>query len=283
MIIYSLILFIAASSSVWQNQQRLSGSRFPVGPGTQSLLSSSPRSANHFPPKCFADHHLKLQSTTKHELAHEELKRYITAMASRKLAGDSTRHEQLQSEDHDGPQTNVSSCTEAQNLNTTASRTVIRRRRPDPKLHPIQAMSFVGLKNLFFRRTITPVPRTMSKYDWSNGSSQPLLRPGEHSNQSMTETNQTAPTDSDNGDIESQSVDSKTEKANQKKGFRIDARIISDATIGLSDGLTVPFALTAGLSALGNTKVVIYGGFAELIAGAISMGLGGYLGAKSEA
>lgn len=67
-----------------------------------------------------------------------------------------------------------------------------------------------------------------------------------------------------------------------KKAFKIDARIISDATIGLSDGLTVPFALTAGLSALGNTQVVIYGGLAELIAGAISMGLGGYLGAQSE-
>ncbi|KAH9825617.1 calcium transporter [Teratosphaeria destructans] len=64
---------------------------------------------------------------------------------------------------------------------------------------------------------------------------------------------------------------------------RINPRIISDATIGLSDGLTVPFALTAGLSALGQTKVVIYGGFAELVAGGISMGLGGYLGAKSEA
>ncbi|KIN02023.1 hypothetical protein OIDMADRAFT_161843 [Oidiodendron maius Zn] len=86
---------------------------------------------------------------------------------------------------------------------------------------------------------------------------------------------------SDEGDVESQ--DSKIEKANGKKGFKVDARVISDATIGLSDGLTVPFALTAGLSALGNTKVVIYGGFAELIAGAISMGLGGYLGAKSEA
>ncbi|KKK22238.1 hypothetical protein P175DRAFT_0500508 [Aspergillus ochraceoroseus IBT 24754] len=65
------------------------------------------------------------------------------------------------------------------------------------------------------------------------------------------------------------------------KGF-IDGRVISDAIIGLSDGLTVPFALTAGLSALGDTKVVVFGGFAELIAGAISMGLGGYLGAKSE-
>lgn len=67
------------------------------------------------------------------------------------------------------------------------------------------------------------------------------------------------------------------------KSSRIDPRIISDAIIGLSDGLTVPFALTAGLSALGNTQVVIYGGLAELIAGSISMGLGGYLGAKSEA
>ncbi|KAK3215548.1 hypothetical protein GRF29_8g335015 [Pseudopithomyces chartarum] len=67
------------------------------------------------------------------------------------------------------------------------------------------------------------------------------------------------------------------------RSSRIDPRIISDAIIGLSDGLTVPFALTAGLSALGNTHVVIYGGLAELIAGSISMGLGGYLGAKSEA
>jgi vacuolar iron transporter family protein len=84
-------------------------------------------------------------------------------------------------------------------------------------------------------------------------------------------------------DVESQDTISSSEKSAVKKAFRIDARIISDATIGLSDGLTVPFALTAGLSALGNTRVVIYGGLAELIAGAISMGLGGYLGAKSEA
>lgn len=62
----------------------------------------------------------------------------------------------------------------------------------------------------------------------------------------------------------------------------ISARVISDAIIGLSDGLTVPFALTAGLSTLGNTRVVIFAGLAELTAGAISMGLGGYLGAKSE-
>ncbi|KAI7279846.1 putative vacuolar iron transporter Ccc1 [Hortaea werneckii] len=68
----------------------------------------------------------------------------------------------------------------------------------------------------------------------------------------------------------------------KKKSSKIDPRVISDAIIGLSDGLTVPFALTAGLSALGNTRVVIFAGLAELTAGAISMGLGGYLGAKSE-
>ena len=71
--------------------------------------------------------------------------------------------------------------------------------------------------------------------------------------------------------------------ASRKSWINFDlARFFGDVTIGLSDGLTVPFALTAGLSALGDTNVIIYGGFAELVAGAISMGLGGYLSAKSE-
>ncbi|GAA5806785.1 hypothetical protein MFLAVUS_000133 [Mucor flavus] len=60
------------------------------------------------------------------------------------------------------------------------------------------------------------------------------------------------------------------------------AEIVRDAIIGLSDGLTVPFALAAGLSSLGSSKLVIYGGAAELVSGAISMGLGGYLAARSE-
>jgi vacuolar iron transporter family protein len=84
-------------------------------------------------------------------------------------------------------------------------------------------------------------------------------------------------------DVESQTstlLDAEPEE--ERSRTRVDPRIISDAIIGLSDGLTVPFALTAGLSALGNTKVVIFAGLAELTAGAISMGLGGYLGAKSE-
>ncbi|KAJ8659692.1 hypothetical protein O0I10_004671 [Lichtheimia ornata] len=60
------------------------------------------------------------------------------------------------------------------------------------------------------------------------------------------------------------------------------AEVVRDIIIGLSDGLTVPFALAAGLSSLGNSKIVVYGGAAELVSGAISMGLGGYLAALSE-
>jgi vacuolar iron transporter family protein len=52
----------------------------------------------------------------------------------------------------------------------------------------------------------------------------------------------------------------------------------------MSDGLTVPFALAAGLSSIANsTRIVITGGLAEIAAGAIAMGLGGYLAAKSDA
>ena len=88
------------------------------------------------------------------------------------------------------------------------------------------------------------------------------------------------------GDASSSQADStetSSTTSSERSKSKIDARVISDAIIGLSDGMTVPFALTAGLSAIGDTRVVIFGGFAELFAGAISMGLGGYLVAKSEA
>lgn len=62
----------------------------------------------------------------------------------------------------------------------------------------------------------------------------------------------------------------------------IDPDVVRDIIIGLSDGLTVPFALTAGLSSLGASRVVILAGLAELIAGAISMGIGGFLASQSE-
>lgn len=58
---------------------------------------------------------------------------------------------------------------------------------------------------------------------------------------------------------------------------------ITDIVIGMSDGLTVPFALAAGLSgAVQSNAVVITAGVAEIVAGSIAMGLGGYLAGKTE-
>jgi len=58
---------------------------------------------------------------------------------------------------------------------------------------------------------------------------------------------------------------------------------ITDMVIGMSDGLTVPFALAAGLSgAVNSNTVVITAGVAEIVAGSIAMGLGGYLAGKTE-
>lgn len=51
----------------------------------------------------------------------------------------------------------------------------------------------------------------------------------------------------------------------------LDPDIVRDAIIGLADGLTVPFALTAGLASLNNSKLVVVAGLAELFSGAISM------------
>ncbi|EIW70564.1 membrane fraction protein [Tremella mesenterica] len=62
----------------------------------------------------------------------------------------------------------------------------------------------------------------------------------------------------------------------------ISPEVVRDVIIGLSDGLCVPFALSAGLSNLGSSRLVIGGGLAELCAGAISMGLGGYLASQAE-
>src|ERR1043166_9567604 len=57
-----------------------------------------------------------------------------------------------------------------------------------------------------------------------------------------------------------------------------------DIVIGMSDGLTVPFALAAGLSgAVDSTSLIITAGLAEVAAGAIAMGLGGYLAARTDA
>jgi len=58
---------------------------------------------------------------------------------------------------------------------------------------------------------------------------------------------------------------------------------VRDVVIGMADGLTVPFALAAGLSgAVANTRLIVVGGLAEIAAGSIAMGLGGYLAAQGD-
>ncbi|HEY6230688.1 MAG TPA: VIT1/CCC1 transporter family protein [Pyrinomonadaceae bacterium] len=64
--------------------------------------------------------------------------------------------------------------------------------------------------------------------------------------------------------------------------------VVRDVVIGMSDGLTVPFALAAGLTgglqgAANPTAIIVTAGLAEIAAGSIAMGLGGYLAAKSDA
>jgi len=59
---------------------------------------------------------------------------------------------------------------------------------------------------------------------------------------------------------------------------------VRDIVIGMSDGLTVPFALAAGLTgAISQSRLIITAGFAEIAAGSIAMGLGGYLAARCDA
>src|SRR5881296_1738760 len=62
------------------------------------------------------------------------------------------------------------------------------------------------------------------------------------------------------------------------------SEVVRDTVIGMSDGLTVPFALAAGLTgAVDSSAIVLTAGMAEIAAGSIAMGLGGYLAARSDA
>lgn len=78
---------------------------------------------------------------------------------------------------------------------------------------------------------------------------------------------ETTSTDQPSGEIE----------PHHKESHAKHGDLVRDFIIGFSDGLTVPFALTAGLSSLGSSRLVILGGLAELFSGAISMGLGAFL------
>jgi vacuolar iron transporter family protein len=73
------------------------------------------------------------------------------------------------------------------------------------------------------------------------------------------------------------------EHSHDEKHF-MGSDLVRDIVIGMSDGLTVPFALAAGLSgAVDTTALILTAGGAEIAAGSIAMGLGGYLAGKTEA
>ncbi|MFA6210999.1 MAG: VIT1/CCC1 transporter family protein [Candidatus Obscuribacterales bacterium] len=73
-------------------------------------------------------------------------------------------------------------------------------------------------------------------------------------------------------------------KSKHRETHFTSGEIVRDIVIGMSDGLTVPFALAAGLSgAIANSGLVVTAGVAEVAAGSIAMGLGGYLAARGEA
>jgi len=161
-------------------------------------------------------------------------------------------------------------------------------------------MAFLFIKQKFFLGQINNRrSKDSSKYTWitlvlqqlanptPRGTGKPLLSPEgsdtlQGSSESDLESQRSYSTFRNTSDLENNNYDTDSTSSGSTRA-RINPRIVSDAILGLSDGLTVPFALSAGLSALGKTKVVVLGGLAELTAGALSMGLGGYVGAKSEA
>ncbi len=72
-------------------------------------------------------------------------------------------------------------------------------------------------------------------------------------------------------------------RVHQEEHFE-SSDVVRDVVIGLSDGLTVPFALAAGLSGVvASAHIVVLAGLAEIAAGSIAMGLGGYLAARGDA
>ena len=72
------------------------------------------------------------------------------------------------------------------------------------------------------------------------------------------------------------------QSSHQEKHLR-SSDLLADVVIGMSDGLTVPFALAAGLAgAATGSSIIVIAGIAEIAAGAIAMGLGGYLAGKTE-
>jgi vacuolar iron transporter family protein len=78
-------------------------------------------------------------------------------------------------------------------------------------------------------------------------------------------------------------MDTHLHHSDHKEDHLTSSDFLRDVVIGMSDGLTVPFALAAGLSgAVDKSSIIVIAGIAEIAAGSIAMGLGGYLSGKTE-
>lgn len=78
-------------------------------------------------------------------------------------------------------------------------------------------------------------------------------------------------------------MDTHLHHSDHKEDHLTSSAFLRDVVIGMSDGLTVPFALAAGLSgAVDSSSIIVIAGIAEIAAGSIAMGLGGYLSGKTE-
>jgi hypothetical protein len=103
-------------------------------------------------------------------------------MAAHKIAGEAARYDRLPDHDIDAdsePSEHPASGTDADASHPgtpAASRSIVRRRRHEPRPSPVKAMSLVGLKNLFFKQTVTAVPkRTQPSREY--GMDRTLLSP----------------------------------------------------------------------------------------------------------
>ncbi|ODV93047.1 hypothetical protein PACTADRAFT_47990 [Pachysolen tannophilus NRRL Y-2460] len=156
-------------------------------------------------------------------------------------------------------------------------------------------MSLVALKNSI-AAVINPGNDSIAKQPLTNSTTREYYgstsdyqqdQQQQQQQQGLAASNRISSLDEENNLEQTLSSSSESKKSQEDSVFgglftKVDPRVMSDIIIGLSDGLTVPFALTAGLSSLGDSKLVITGGMAELVSGAISMGLGGFLAARSE-
>jgi hypothetical protein len=110
------------------------------------------------PPRCTGNGNPQLPGTRP----TQNTAPYIDAMAAHKLPGEAARYNRLPDHDIDGDSEHSkhpASGTDANTPNSVASRSIVHRRRQEPRPFPIKAMSLVGLKNLFFKQTVTAIPK----------------------------------------------------------------------------------------------------------------------------